>query len=1077
MYNSVTEEKIKKIPQIKGIDTSRLPQELTRIFSEIVSIRKSLSDRNQEEIKDIQNQVNTLKKLANNLETFVVGFPNHENKESAAFVAGIAHNLLWNIYKNILNRNRNISVDDLFHKDFISSDISAIILFMIGNSPADAAELANKFTYEEKKYNIKSVLLAFIKNLAEGKLISIVNTEIPNIDPNNFDNEEMAINILWKDLCYGIQTLAKKILNQKIDEEINFFEMVIGLSQMDIGNNELPFMQQSIFTGPYHLAKLLELLEGDLISRGITKVSPPENIDELKWETFTRDLAKIRPYLWENHLSSINNSSFLNPGNSAVLTFPTGAGKSTLSELKIASTLFNNKSVIYIVPTHALEDQTNENLRRLFPDFNISQNLGIDSEYTEIGLDKLAEINVMTPERCLSLIGVKPELFNEIGLIVFDEFHLIHGKYNSIERRNIDAMYCLLLLFNTLPSADFLLISAMVENGKEISDWISEITGRNCFSFNSSWKPTRQMQGCIIYEKNQIDALKAILVSEKLESNLIKANKKIESKLLVDPICLFSLVNMWDSNSLKDYHFVRSFSEQTNLSTGVSQRNGDWYLTPNKFEVAASLAFKFASMGLKTIVFVDTPKNTIGTAKKISQKLSSGNNNSNLYDKQKDHLSKLALELGNEKFAFLSEDGLVGVHHGNMLPIERMLCENLFKQKEGLRIIVATPTIAQGINLPAEVVIIAGDDRFNNATQNRESLEAYEILNTAGRAGRAGMSSQGVVIVIPAIITTIEKNEISDKWWKLKDQVFSKSDQCLAINDPLEYFLDSLQDETKILTEEHKAIIYRLNDKEDHNKIFFSKSLYYFRSRNKENFDLFEKIIQTVIKKKKDLFKEIIYPAWVLNVSTIMGLEPQIVNDMGEEIERFGVDNICSQSLNECIEILLNWMNADINRIKKLFSKTTSFENLLKILDIKKIDFEKNNSLPTFLNLRKLLISWITGETYEKINNEILGKDDKYCDKARLFILKIIPELSFVFGLFSMIIKEKITLLGKDPKNIPLTILTLSSCIREGVDSAQKLAFKFKNRHFSRIETHRKFEELNLDSIAINNFEELVNYF
>ena len=187
MYNSATEEKIKQIPQIKDIDISRLPQELTRIFSEIVSIRKELSERNPEEIKDIENKIIILKKLANNLETFVVGFPDHDKKESAAFVAGTAHNLLWNIYKNIFNGNKNTSIENIFHKDFISSEISAIILFMIGNSLADGAELANKIRYEEKKYGVRSVLFDFIKNLAIGKLSIITNTEIPSIDTNNFD--------------------------------------------------------------------------------------------------------------------------------------------------------------------------------------------------------------------------------------------------------------------------------------------------------------------------------------------------------------------------------------------------------------------------------------------------------------------------------------------------------------------------------------------------------------------------------------------------------------------------------------------------------------------------------------------------------------------------------------------------------------------------------------------------------------------------------------------------------------------------------------------------------------------------
>jgi replicative superfamily II helicase len=67
------------------------------------------------------------------------------------------------------------------------------------------------------------------------------------------------------------------------------------------------------------------------------------------------------------------------------------------------------------------------------------------------------------------------------------------------------------------------------------------------------------------------------------------------------------------------------------------------------------------------------------------------------------------------------------------------LCEGFFS-----RLLVATSTLAQGMNLPSEVVIIAGDSRFNQDANRMERLEAHELLNAAGRAGRAGEVSQGI---------------------------------------------------------------------------------------------------------------------------------------------------------------------------------------------------------------------------------------------------------------------------------------------------------------------------------------------
>lgn len=47
------------------------------------------------------------------------------------------------------------------------------------------------------------------------------------------------------------------------------------------------------------------------------------------------------------------------------------------------------------------------------------------------------------------------------------------------------------------------------------------------------------------------------------------------------------------------------------------------------------------------------------------------------------------------------------------------------------------------MNLPAEIVIIAGDSRFDLKAEKMQALEAHEVLNAAGRAGRAGSVHRG----------------------------------------------------------------------------------------------------------------------------------------------------------------------------------------------------------------------------------------------------------------------------------------------------------------------------------------------
>ena len=51
-------------------------------------------------------------------------------------------------------------------------------------------------------------------------------------------------------------------------------------------------------------------------------------------------------------------------------------------------------------------------------------------------------------------------------------------------------------------------------------------------------------------------------------------------------------------------------------------------------------------------------------------------------------------------------------HHSLLLREERELHEALFKRRDGIDAIFATSTLAQGMNLPSEVVIISGDSRL-----------------------------------------------------------------------------------------------------------------------------------------------------------------------------------------------------------------------------------------------------------------------------------------------------------------------------------------------------------------------------
>lgn len=154
--------------------------------------------------------------------------------------------------------------------------------------------------------------------------------------------------------------------------------------------------------------------------------------------------------------------------------------------------------------------------------------------------------------------------------------------------------------------------------------------------------------------------------------------------------------------------------------------------------------------------------------------------------------------MGGSEHCYLSvDDGKVRTgaasHHALLLANERELHESLFKRKDGIHALFATSTLAQGMNLPSEVVIICGDSRFDPKADKLKQLEAHELLNAAGRAGRAGEGSQGFVLLVPSHVIGFDqaKSLISKDWMDLR-AIFEQSDQCLVIEDPMSAALDDI---------------------------------------------------------------------------------------------------------------------------------------------------------------------------------------------------------------------------------------------------------------------------------------------
>jgi hypothetical protein len=80
---------------------------------------------------------------------------------------------------------------------------------------------------------------------------------------------------------------------------------------------------------------------------------------------------------------------------------------------------------------------------------------------------------------------------------------------------------------------------------------------------------------------------------------------------------------------------------------------------------------------------------------------------------------------------------------------------------------------------------------------------------------------------------------------------------------------------------------------------------------------------------------------------------------------------------------------------------------------------------------------------------------------AREFVVRIVPELAYVFSLPAQVLRKLRAARG-EPEQIPLGLDVLGSCVKEGFDRPEKLALRYRKGLSSRRAAHREFSALEM---------------
>lgn len=89
----------------------------------------------------------------------------------------------------------------------------------------------------------------------------------------------------------------------------------------------------------------------------------------------------------------------------------------------------------------------------------------------------------------------------------------------------------------------------------------------------------------------------------------------------------------------------------------------------------------------------------------------------------------------------------VGAHHAGQLLIWRLLLEELMSRGM-LRMMIATGTVAAGVDFPARTAVITAHSR--RGSEGFSVLSSAEFQQMAGRAGRRGKDAVGVCVITPS---------------------------------------------------------------------------------------------------------------------------------------------------------------------------------------------------------------------------------------------------------------------------------------------------------------------------------------
>lgn len=389
-----------------------------------------------------------------------------------------------------------------------------------------------------------------------------------------------------------------------------------------------------------------------------------------------------------------------------VINLRTSAGKTRVAELAILQTLIADPTarIFYLAPFRSLALEVEHTLASTFSwlGHGVSHLYGgsrVSSVDTELAAE--SAITIATPEKARALLRAAPDVFENVKLLIVDEGHLI-GASERFVRNEVFVDHLRTIAKAT--GARLLLLSAVLPNPQELAEWV---TGdRNAVAI-STWKPSAERFG------------------------LLRWNG---SRVRID----------WLGEVAS---FNPAFVEAKPLGFGRRRK-----LFPNdKNEAIAASAVRLSAVG-PVMIFTGRAVSVPTFAEAVLLALGE-TPSAHPWPDHEWHVFEAVCREELEPDAVELRAARAGVVcHSNRLTSQvRLALEHLMRSKAP-KIIIATTTLGQGVNVGISSVIVA------TPYIGKETIDKRDFWNICGRAGRAFVDGEGKILY--AIDDTRERWQI-----------------------------------------------------------------------------------------------------------------------------------------------------------------------------------------------------------------------------------------------------------------------------------------------------------------------------